>query len=143
MRPRRLSGVVARPLNFTVRRRALHSWRWLLAILATAGVGAVASGYFAHGVAEVQRAAYAATAFPIYIFIYAWMKSDARVRTVETPPGAVPMIPILMPLAVPYYLIWTRRGWRKVSSLMLLSLYVLGLLATISLGEMLGRRLAS
>ena len=132
-----------RPLNLTVRRRALHARRWLLAILSTVAVGSVGSGYLAHGVVDTQRAVYAAIALPIYILIYAWMKSDARVRAIETPPGVVPMIPMLMPLAVPYYLIWTRRGWRKLYSLLLLCLYVLGVVVVISLGESLGRRLAS
>jgi hypothetical protein len=47
------------------------------------------------------------------------MKADASRRLAPPPPGALPMIPFLLPLAVPYYLFATRSLWQgEISSIL-------------------------
>jgi hypothetical protein len=70
--------------------------------------------------------------FPLYILIYAWMRSDAAALQVQPPPGAIPLIPLNLLLAVLYYLLGTRRKWRKLGSIALLACYVC--LASLILG---------
>ena len=50
-------------------------------------------------------------------------------RATATPPGATPLLVVLYPLAVPYYLLGTRRGWwRGVALLWFVGFVVLAVL---------------
>src|SRR5581483_5576519 len=113
--------------------------RWLLGILAVISSAAFISGVVAHGSAETQRIVYSTAAWPLYLLTYAWMKADARARGSTPPPGAIPLIPVLPQLAIPYYLLATRRRWHKVLSVCFLAAYVGIALVLLLLGEFLGR----
>ena len=111
---------------------------YLIAILAVVLVTAVSAGYLYGGDLGIRTSIYALSAFPIYVLIYLWMKSDARSRSSVAPAGATPLIPVLLPLAVPYYLLRTRKNWQKLSALSLLTIYILLMLVLIQVGESLG-----
>jgi hypothetical protein len=74
---------------------------------------------------------------------YAWMKADARARGSPPPPGAIPLILVLLPIAVPYYLLATRHRWRKIVSVCFLTRYMGSALVLLGLGEFCGRRLVT
>src|SRR5882757_8561235 len=111
----------------------MSSRSWLIAIalllLAASGV----SGYVSYGLGS--RDVYALIALPIYVLIYCWMKADARRLSVQPPPGAIPMIPWLLPIAIPYYLLGTRRNWRSVIAVGLAALSIGLACALVELGE--------
>jgi hypothetical protein len=115
---------------------------WLLAIVAVTAVGGLASGYLAHGVVATQTALYVLIGIFICILTYSWMKADAHRRAIQPPPGATALVAMLLGIAVPYYLLGTRRGWHKLWSILFLGLFVAVLLVAVTLGELLGRRLA-
>jgi len=124
-----MTGVVAR--------------RWLLGILTLIlGVGFI-SGVIAHGSAATQRVIYGVATWPMYVLIYAWMKADARARGSPPPPGAIPLILVLLPIAVPYYLLATRHRWRKIFSVCFLTGYIGIALVLLGLGEFCGRWLVT
>jgi hypothetical protein len=119
----------------------MTSRSWLIAIalvlLAASGI----SGYVSHGLGNGDM--YALIAWPVYVLIFCWMKADARRLGVEPPPGAIPMIPLLLPIAIPYYFLGTRRGWRGAISLCLVVLVIAVLCAVLLLGEYIGRALSA
>ena len=73
--------------------------RWLLGILAVILSAAFISGVVAHGSAGTQMSIYSFVAWPVYLLTYAWMKEDAQARGSVPPPGAIPLIPVLLPIA--------------------------------------------
>jgi hypothetical protein len=121
----------------------LSSRAALLAILALLLAMGAASGYFAHGSQVVQACVYGVGAWPLYVLTYLWMKADASARSTAPPPGAAPLIPVLLPIAVPYYLLATRRRWHKLLGMVLLLGYISIALAALSIGESSGNRLAA
>ena len=86
---------------------------------------------------------YSIAAWPVYVLTYAWMKADARGRDSIPPPGAIPLIAVLLPIAVPYYLIAMRQRWHKVLALFCLAAYVGIAVMLINLGELVGRWLVT
>ena len=117
--------------------------RWLLGILAVILSAAFISGVVAHGSASTQMSIYSFAAWPVYLLTYAWMKEDARARGSAPPPGAIPLIPVLLPIAVPYYLLATRRRWHKISAVCFLTGYIGITLVLLGLGELFGRWLVT
>ena len=119
----------------------MSSRSWLIAIALLLLAAGAASGYLSHGAGN--RDVYAFTAWPLYLLTFRWMKADARSRSVHPPPGAIPMIALLLPIAVPYYLFATRRSWRGAASVCL-AVLVIGLLcAVLLLGEYVGQALSA
>jgi hypothetical protein len=116
---------------------------WLLGILAVILSAAFISGVVAHGSASTQMSIYSFAAWPVYLLTYAWMKEDARARGSAPPPGAIPLIPVLLPIAVPYYLLATRRRWHKILAVCFLTGYIGITLVLLSLGEFFGRWLVT
>jgi hypothetical protein len=117
--------------------------RWLLGILAVILSAAFISGVVAHGSAGTQMSIYGFAAWPVYLLTYSWMKEDARARGSAPPPGAIPLIPVLLPIAVPYYLLATRRRWHKILALCFLTGYIGITLVLLGLGELFGRWLVT
>ena len=118
---------------------SVKEWRWPLGILAVILSAAFISGVVAHGSASTQMSIYSFAAWPVYLLTYVWMKADARARGSAPPPGAIPLIPVLLPIAVPYYLLATRRRWRKILAVCFLTGYVGIALVLLGLGEFFGR----
>jgi hypothetical protein len=61
-----------------------------------------------------QRAAIA-TALRICVLpviSYLWCKEDAAARSVQPPPGAIPLLAVLVPVGLAYYVIATRSALR-------------------------------
>jgi hypothetical protein len=119
----------------------MSSRSWLIAIALVLLAAGAASGYISHG--EGNRDVYSLMVWPIYILTYNWMKADAKQRSFEPPPGALPLIPLLLPVALPYYLFGTRRGWRGAGSLCIAALVIAGLCAVMLLGEYIGSGLSA
>ena len=117
---------------------SLKAHHYLIAILGVVLVTAVSAGCLHGGDHGIRTSIYALSAFPVYVLIYLWMKSDARSRSSVAPSGAIPLIPVLLPLAVPYYLLRTRKNWQKLSAFCLLIVYLLLMLVLIQGGESLG-----
>ena len=117
--------------------------RWLLGILALILGVAFISGVVAHGSAATQRVIYSVATWPAYLLIYSWMKADARARGSPPPPGAIPLILVLLPVAVPYYLLATRHRWGKILSVCFLTGYMGIALVLLGLGELCGRWLVN
>ena len=122
---------------------SVEARRWLCGILAVILSTAFISGVVAHGSAGTQMSIYSIAAWPVYVLTYAWMKADARARGSVPPPGAIPLIPVLLPIAVPYYLLATRRRWRKILAVCFLTGYIGIALVLLSLGEFVGRWLVT
>jgi hypothetical protein len=118
----------------------MSSRNWLIAIVLLLLAASGASGYVSHG--SGNRDIYTLTAWMLYVLTFGWMKADAKGRSVQPPPGAIPLIPWLLPIAIPYYLVATRRGWRGAASLCLAALFVAVLCAVAVLGEYVGRALS-
>ena len=93
---------------------------WAIAIVVLYASSGLVVGSVGGGEYELQVAAVSAITFPLYVFTYLWMKADARERGTASPPGAIPLVVGLFPVAVPYHLVATRRGWRKGLALLLL-----------------------
>ena len=121
----------------------MEAHRWLLAILVSISTMAFLSGVVAHGSAEIQMSIYSFAAWPMYLLTYAWMKADARARGSAPPPGAIPLIPVLLPVAVPYYLLATRRRWHKILAVGFMTGYIGIALVLLALSEFLGRWLVT
>jgi hypothetical protein len=117
---------------------SVESRRWLCGILAVILSAAFTSGVVAHGSAGTQMSIYSVAAWPVYLLTYAWMKADARARGSAPPPGAIPLVPVLLPIAVPYYLLATRRRWRKILAVCFLTGYIGIALVLLGLGEFVG-----
>jgi hypothetical protein len=117
----------------------MEAHRWLLGILAVISGAALISGVAAHGSADTQMSVYSVAAWPVYLLTYAWMKADARARGSTPPPGAIPLIPVLLQIAIPYYLLATRRRWHKVLALCFLTGYVAIALVLLIFCEFVGR----
>jgi hypothetical protein len=117
---------------------SVESRRWLCGLLAVILSTAFISGVVAHGSAGTQMSIYSVAAWPVYLLTYAWMKADARARGSAPPPGAIPLIPVLLPIAVPYYLLTTRRRWRKILAVCFLTGYIGIALVLLGLGEFVG-----
>src|SRR5882757_2220163 len=103
---------------------SMNARRWLLGILTVILSAAFISGVVADGSAGTQMSIYSVAAWPVYLLTYAWMKADARARGSAPPPGAIPLIPVLLPIAVPYYLLATRQRWRKILAVCFLTGYI-------------------
>jgi hypothetical protein len=117
--------------------------RWLLGILTVILSAAFTSGVVADGSASTQMSIYSVAAWPVYLLTYAWMKADARARGSAPPPGAIPLIPVLLPIAVPYYLLATRQRWRKILAVCFLTGYIGIAVVLLGLGESFGRWLVT
>jgi hypothetical protein len=120
---------------------AMSSRSWLITIALLLLAAGVASGYASHG--EGNRDVYALMVWPLYVLTYCWMKSDAKRLSVQPPAGAIPMIPLLLPIALSYYLFGTRRGWRGAGSLCIAALAIASLCALMLLGEYVGSALSA
>jgi hypothetical protein len=112
--------------------------RWLYAILAVGLSTGFISGVLAHGSPSTQKIIYGIAVWPLCLLTYAWMKADARTRCCAPPPGAIPLIPVLLPIAVPYYLLASRRGYRKVLVVFFFTGYIGIELVLLVIGESLG-----
>jgi hypothetical protein len=121
----------------------METHRWLLGIFAVISSAACISGAVAHGSVDTQMNVYGVAAWPVYLLTYAWMKADARARGSTPPPGAIPLIPVLLQIAIPYYLLATRRRWHKVLALCFLAGYVGICLVLVISGEFVGRWLVT
>ncbi len=99
---------------------------WLLAIAVLYALGGFLLGISGSAAYESEVAFTGIVVFPLYVLTYLWMKADAQERSSASPPGAIPLVAVLLPIAVPYYLIATRHGWGK-------ALAVLGLVGFVVL----------
>ena len=79
----------------------------------------------------------------LYVLTYLWMKADARERSTPSPPGAAPLIVAMYPLAIPYHLLATRRGWRRGAALLQFLCFVVVAVAVQLLAAEAARALAS
>lgn len=117
---------------------------WILAIVVLYTLGGFLAGLSGAGTYEAELAFGAIAVYPLYVFTYLWMKADARERAVASPPGAIPLVPVLFPIAVMYHLLSTRQGWRRgLALLWLLGFTALVLSSSIlasMAGEWLGQR---
>lgn len=52
--------------------------------------------------------------FVIPILLYMWCKADAAARSVQPPPGAIPLLAVLFPVGWVYYIFATRSFLRAV-----------------------------
>lgn len=95
------------------------------------------AGWLWHGADSVRRSVYVLAAFPLYALTYGWMKADARERGVSPPAGAIPLIAVLLPIAVPYYLLATRVRWGKLSGICRFMAYTVLVSSLAAIGEML------
>jgi len=91
---------------------------WLLAIAGLSTLSGLVAGLLSVEDAESSQGAAFLAFLPIYVLTYLWMKADARERATQCPPGAIPLIVGLYPLAVPYHLLATRLAWRKGTALL-------------------------
>ena len=121
----------------------MKAQRWLWGVLVVLSSSAVISGIVAHVSADIRMSVYFVAAWPVYVLTYAWMKADARTLGSTPPPGAIPLIPVLLPIAVSYYLLGTRQRWHKVLALCWLTGYVGIAFVVIILGEFIGRWLVT
>jgi hypothetical protein len=48
------------------------------------------------------------------VILYAWCKADAAARSVQPPPGAIPLLAVLLPVGWAYYVFATRSPLRAV-----------------------------
>lgn len=64
-----------------------------------------------------------------------WMRADARLRGSPVPGGGMLASAVLLPIALPGYILWTRRGWGVVA--IILSLFAI--LAAAIVGESAAR----
>src|SRR5512140_3605513 len=122
---------------------SMDARRWLCGILSVILITAFISGVVAHGSVGTQMSIYNAAAWPVYLLTYAWMKSDARARGSVPPPGAIPLIPVLLPIAVPYYLLATRQRWRKILAVSFMTGYIGIAIVLLGMGEFVGRWLVT
>jgi hypothetical protein len=60
-----------------------------------------------------------------------WMRTDARLRGSPIPGGGMLMAAVLLPIAVPSYILWTRR-WRGLAAIIL---SLIAILAAAIVGE--------
>ena len=82
---------------------------WLLWVVIAAAVsrGPLGSDAFALG------AGLGSVALPVICFL--WCKADSAARTVHAPPGAIPLMVVLLPVGWAYYLLATRPPLRAVA----------------------------
>lgn len=66
------------------------------------------------------------------IVVYSWCKADAAARSVQPPPGAIPMLAVLLPLGWVYYICATRSPLRACGSIIGTVIAALGILAAAS-----------
>ena len=90
---------------------------WTFAIILLYTLGGLIVGLAGSSAYESELAFGAIVVVPLYVLTYLWMKADSRERSTPTPPGALPLVVVLLPIAVPYYLVATRRSWRKATAL--------------------------
>jgi hypothetical protein len=60
-----------------------------------------------------------------------WMRADARLRGASIPGGGLLLAAVLLPLAVPAYILWTRR-WR---GLLVIAVSLLAILVAAIVGQ--------
>ena len=53
--------------------------------------------------------------FVLPVICYLWCKVDCAARTVQAPPGAIPLMAVLLPVGWAYYLFATRSPLRAVA----------------------------
>jgi hypothetical protein len=142
MRPRRSTR---RPDHEFSQASTLNRSRaWLIAIVLLTTVSGLLSGLvLAWGDSpDHQMGIGALTAVPYYVFTFLWMKSDASERGVSPPPGAMPLVIVLLPVAVPYHLLATRPGWKRAVSLLWFAGFLVLLAAISTIAAMGGAWLA-
>ena len=118
VRPRRLSGVVVRPLNFTVRWPLQRRHYYAVAIFTM--VFLVLFLFAASPASPTVRAVSVIVGligFPVVFYL--WCKSDALYRNVTPPPGALPLGAMVWPLAWLYYVVLTYPFGRAIGRIML------------------------
>ena len=49
------------------------------------------------------------------VIVLMWMRADARLRGSPIPGGGILAVAVLLPVAVPGYILWTRRWWGLVA----------------------------
>ena len=122
---------------------SVEARRWLLGILALVLGAAFIAGVVGRESSDTLRIIYSVATWPMFLLIYGWMKADARARGSPPPPGAIPLVPVLLPIAVLYYLLATRHRWRKVASVCFLTGYIGIAAALLGLGEFCGHGLVT
>lgn len=121
----------------------MRAWQWLAVICLLAFVSGFLASELSAGSADARLSIYSGAIWLLYVSVYCWMKVDARERSITPPPGAAPLIVGFFPVAIPYYLLGTRQGWHKVSSLALLGAYIVLALACAAAGELLSGAIAA
>ncbi len=102
VRPRRSSGVVVRPLNFTVSSLMAHPRRYIVAMFGVSAVLGVLQAYVRAQHADFRIAA----VFSMFSFaplLFAWCKADAASRGTTPPPAAPLLVGMFALVGVPYY----------------------------------------
>ena len=132
--PSALSGVVVRPLNFTVRWPLQRRHYYAAAILAT-----LFAMFFVAARFPASETARAVCGIPgligLPILFYLWCKSDASHRGVSPPPGALPLGAVLWPVAWVYYVLFTYSFGRAVGRIVLV---LVATTAVVAAGALLG-----
>ena len=63
------------------------------------------------------------------VTVYSWCKADAAARSVQPPPGAIPLLAVLLPLGWAYYVFATRPPLRAFGLIIGAALVSTGILA--------------
>ena len=112
---------------------------WLVAICLLGFAIGLMAGAFGGNSYDGRLGIYGGGVWLLYISVFCWMKADSRERSVNPPPGAAPLIVGFFAIAIPYYLLGTRRRWHKLFSLALFSVYAVVVVSCSMAGEFLGR----
>jgi hypothetical protein len=67
------------------------------------------------------------------VVTYLWIKADSAARAVKPPPGAIPLLVILLPIGWAYYVFATRRPMRASLTVLLGVVIGIGLLTVAAL----------
>ena len=70
------------------------------------------------------------------IVLYSWCKADSSARAVQPPPGAIPLLAVLLPLGWAYYVCGTRSPLRAFALIVGAAATALGIMGAI--GVLLG-----
>jgi hypothetical protein len=69
---------------------------WLLAIAVLYALGGFLLGISGSAAYESEVAFTGIVVFPLYVLTYLWMKADAQERSSASPPGAIPLVAVLL-----------------------------------------------
>ena len=107
-----------------------HSRRYL-AVLCVVVAVSMALRHRAELLGEPEPLIVTLLQFSSALIILMWLRADARLRGSPLPGGGLLAVAVLLPVAVPSYIIWTRRLWGLVAIILSLA----AILAAAIVGE--------